>query len=150
MTWLMDMYWGKTSYWRKVKNIGTQQPDTAPLPYTSSKDGQDWSQDDTWTNFPVWDAPNSLAIDNKTRIDWNVNHNISSNGNKTVLGLLVNSNTLSAENDSKLKFHIIFKTGRKNRFSKITINTNRRKHIRCKQRRIDWKRPTRTIKQIQL
>jgi hypothetical protein len=47
-------------------------------------------QDETWTNFPVWDAPNSLAIDNKTRIDWNIKtaHNISSNGNKTVLGLL--------------------------------------------------------------
>jgi hypothetical protein len=54
----------------KLRNIGTQQPDTAPLPYTSSKDGQDWSQDETWTNFPVWDAPNSLAIDKQTRIDW--------------------------------------------------------------------------------
>jgi hypothetical protein len=53
---------------------------------------------------------NSLAIDNKTRIDWNIvktAHNISSNGNKTVLGLLVNSNTLSAATDSKLKFHYL-------------------------------------------
>jgi hypothetical protein len=35
----------------KLRNIYDQQPDTAPLPYTSSKDGQDWSQDDTWTNL---------------------------------------------------------------------------------------------------
>jgi hypothetical protein len=51
-------------------------------------------------------CPNSLAIDKTTRIDWNIvktAHNISSNGNKTVLGLLVNSNTLSAANDSKIE-----------------------------------------------
>jgi hypothetical protein len=43
-----------------------------PLPYTSRISGQDWSIDDTWTNYPVWDAPNSLAIDGSTRIDWNI------------------------------------------------------------------------------
>jgi hypothetical protein len=60
-------------------------------------------------HYPVWDAPNSLAIDGSTRIDWNIveTDHITSTGNKTVLGLLVNSDTLSAENDSKLKFHII-------------------------------------------
>jgi hypothetical protein len=53
----MDMYLSKaTSIGGKLRNIYDQQPDTAPLPYTSSKDGQDWSQDETWTNFPVWDA----------------------------------------------------------------------------------------------
>jgi hypothetical protein len=75
-----------------------------PLPYTSRISGQDWSIDDTWTNYPVWDAPNSLAIDGSTRIDWNIvktDHYIT--GNKTVLGLLVNSDTLSAENDSKIE-----------------------------------------------
>jgi hypothetical protein len=90
----------------KLRNIGTQQPDTAPLPYTSRVSEQDWSEDDTWTNYPVWDVPNSLAIDGVTRIDWNIvktNHKITSNGNKTVLGLLVNSNTLFAENDSKIE-----------------------------------------------
>jgi uncharacterized repeat protein (TIGR01451 family) len=90
----------------KLRNIGTQQPDSAPLPYTSRISNQDWSTDDTWTNYPVWDAPNSLAIDGTTRIDWNIvktSHNITSTGNKTVLGLLVNSNTLSAENDSKIE-----------------------------------------------
>jgi hypothetical protein len=28
-----------------------KQPDTAPLPYTSSKDGQDWSQDEPGPTF---------------------------------------------------------------------------------------------------
>jgi uncharacterized repeat protein (TIGR01451 family) len=90
----------------KLRNIATQQPDTAPLPYTSRISGQDWSIDDTWTNYPVWDAPNSLAIDGSTRIDWNIvktDHYITSTGNKTVLGLLVNTDTLSAENDSKIE-----------------------------------------------
>jgi len=90
----------------KLRNIGTQQPETAPLPYTSRISGQDWSQDDTWTNYPVWDVPNSLAIDGTTRIDWNIvktDHNISSIGNKTVLGLLVNSNMITAGNDSKIE-----------------------------------------------
>jgi hypothetical protein len=32
---------------------------TQPLPYTSRISGQDWSVDDTWTNYPVWDAPNN-------------------------------------------------------------------------------------------
>jgi hypothetical protein len=38
----------------KLRN-STQQPDTAPLPYTSSKMDKT-GQDETWTNFPVWDA----------------------------------------------------------------------------------------------
>ncbi|UQD56262.1 LamG-like jellyroll fold domain-containing protein [Flavobacterium sp. K5-23] len=90
----------------KLRNIGTQQPETAPLPYTTRISDQDWSTDDTWTNFPVWDAPNSVAIDGSTRIDWNIvrtTHNVNSVGNKTVLGLLVNSNTLTANNNSKIE-----------------------------------------------
>lgn len=90
----------------KLRNISTQQPDTAPLPYTSRISNQNWSTDDTWTNYPVWDAPNGLAIDGSTRIDWNIvktDHYITSTGNKTVLGLLVSSNILSAINDSKIQ-----------------------------------------------
>ena len=89
----------------KLKGIYIQEPDTAPIPYTSVADG-DWETDNTWTNYPVWDVPNSIGIDNTTRIDWNIvetSHNISSNGNKTVLGLLVDSNTLTAANDSKIE-----------------------------------------------
>jgi hypothetical protein len=90
----------------KLRNIGTQQPETAPLPYTTRVGGQDWSTDNTWTNFPVWDVPNSVAIDGTTRIDWNIvrtTHNVNSVGNKTVLGLLVNSNTITANNNSKIE-----------------------------------------------
>jgi hypothetical protein len=73
-------------------NMDTAQPNTAPLPYTSRVDGQLWSTDNTWTEFDVWDAPNSIGVDGVTPIDWNIvetSHNIDS-GNKdiTVLGLL--------------------------------------------------------------
>ena len=89
----------------KLKGIYIQEPDTAPLPYTSSTDGS-WETDATWTNYPVWDVPNSFGLDGETKIDWNIvktSHTITSNGNKTVLGLLVESNTLSAVNDSKME-----------------------------------------------
>jgi hypothetical protein len=51
-------------------------------------------------------VPNSVGIDGTTKIDWNIvktAHTITSNFNKTVFGLLVNSNTLSAINDSKIE-----------------------------------------------
>ena len=101
--YLMD----KTSNINNGRLIGivTTQPETAPLPYTSERN-QDWSQDDTWTNYPVWDVPNSIGIDGSTRIDWNIvetSNTIASNSNKTVLGLLVNANTLSAINDTKIE-----------------------------------------------
>ncbi|MFE3870906.1 LamG-like jellyroll fold domain-containing protein [Flavobacterium sp. ZS1P70] len=89
----------------KLKGIYVQEPDTAPIPYTSVTNGS-WETDATWTNYPVWDVPNSIAIDGTTKIDWNIvktTHNITSNGNKIVLGLLVNSNILSAANDSKIE-----------------------------------------------
>ncbi len=89
----------------KLNGIYVQEPDTAPIPYTSGANGS-WETDATWTNYPVWDVPNSIGVDGTTRIDWNIvktAHNITSNFNKTVLGLLVNSNTLSAVNDSKIE-----------------------------------------------
>jgi|GEM_PF-4903453 len=89
----------------KLKNIYTPQPETAPLPYTSGVNGA-WETDNTWTNYPVWDVPYSIGVDSSTKIDWNIvktSHNVVSNSNKIVLGLLVNSNTLSAANDSKIE-----------------------------------------------
>ncbi|TYA54308.1 LamG-like jellyroll fold domain-containing protein [Formosa maritima] len=75
----------------KLRNIFDLQEETAPIPYTSRVDGQNWSTDNTWTHFNVWDAPNSNGI-NGIPIDWNIvqiSHNIDS-GNKdiTVLGLI--------------------------------------------------------------
>jgi uncharacterized repeat protein (TIGR01451 family) len=89
----------------KLKNIYTPQPETAPLPYTSGDNGA-WETDATWTHHDVWDVPNCFAINGSTKIDWNIvetSHNISSNGNKIVLGLLVTNNTLSASGDSKIE-----------------------------------------------
>ena len=89
----------------KLKGIYVQEPDTAPLPYTSGANGS-WETDATWTNYPVWDVPNSVGIDGITKIDWNIvktAHTITSNFNKTVLGLVVNSNILSAVNNSKIE-----------------------------------------------
>lgn len=89
----------------KLRGIYVQEPDTAPLPYTSGANGS-WETDVTWLNYLVWDVPNSIGVDGTTRIDWNIvktTHDITSNGNKTVLGLFVSNNTLSAENDSKIE-----------------------------------------------
>ena len=89
----------------RLHNMTTNQQNTAPLPYTSRVNGA-WETDNTWTNYDVWDVPNSLGIDGTTKIDWGIvktSHNIISNGNKTVLGLLVANNTLSANNDSKIE-----------------------------------------------
>jgi len=89
----------------KLKGIYLPEPDTAPIPYTSRIDGN-WEADNSWTNYDVWDVPNSLGIDNTTYIDWNIvktTHNITSVSNKIVLGLLVNSNTLSATNNTKIE-----------------------------------------------
>ncbi|WP_188358253.1 LamG-like jellyroll fold domain-containing protein, partial [Mangrovimonas yunxiaonensis] len=75
----------------RLMNIFSNQNQTAPLPYTSRVDNQNWTDDDTWTHFSVWDTPNSNGIDD-TPIDWNIvrtNHDINSGDkNITVLGLL--------------------------------------------------------------
>jgi hypothetical protein len=79
---------------------------TAPMPYIS-KANTAWSLDTTWENGTNQDLPNSPSIVNSSIfIDWNIvrtTHNITSPGNKTVLGLFVNSNTLKATSDSKIE-----------------------------------------------
>ena len=83
----------------KLKYITTEEPQTAPLPYTSRAD-QTWTTDNTWTNFQVWDPPNSDGVDG-TPIDWNivqVDHNIRGNKDITVLGLFSNSGELTINN----------------------------------------------------
>jgi hypothetical protein len=64
----------------KLRNITTEQEQTAPLPYTSAQDDQFWDTDEAWTHYEVWDPPNSLGVDN-TPIDWNIaklSHNMNS------------------------------------------------------------------------
>ncbi|MFN3967857.1 LamG-like jellyroll fold domain-containing protein [Flavobacterium sp.] len=79
---------------------------TAPMPYESAANGL-WSNTATWSNGDSQDLPSSLSIvDNAKTIDWNIvrtSHNVSSTGNKTLLGLAVESNTISAENDTKIE-----------------------------------------------
>jgi len=79
---------------------------TAPLPYLSASAGN-WEDSTTWTNGTVMDVPHSLSvIDNATPIGWNIvqtAHDIDSNGDKTVLGMFVNSNLISALSDSKVE-----------------------------------------------
>ncbi len=89
----------------KLINIYTQQDETAPIPYTTRLDGS-WETDSNWSNFSVLDVPNSVGIDGVTKIDWNIaitSNFISSYGNKTLLGLIVDTRTLSIANDSKLE-----------------------------------------------
>lgn len=94
------------NYTAALKNLTTVDWQTAPLPYESELNGN-WETAAMWKNNTVQDLPYSLSIVNNTiLVDWNIvktSHNITSVGNKTVLGLFVNSNTLSANNDSKIE-----------------------------------------------
>jgi hypothetical protein len=86
------------------KNITTNQPNTAPLPYKSNAPGL-WATPATWGD--VQNIPNNIGIDiPPTPIDWNIvetSHNISSAGNKTLLGLIVNNSIITAGSDSKIE-----------------------------------------------
>ncbi|WP_333875880.1 LamG-like jellyroll fold domain-containing protein, partial [Flavobacterium sp.] len=79
---------------------------SAPLPYESTTAGS-WASAATWANGSIQQIPGSLSIvDNATSIDWNIvktNHDITSTGNRTLLGLFVTANTLSAANDTKIE-----------------------------------------------
>lgn len=89
----------------RLLNITTPQPETAPLPYTSKSDGA-WEATNTWTHGDVWNIPNTTGINNSTFIDWNIvktDNNITTAGNKTILGLLVTSNTLNANSNNKIE-----------------------------------------------
>jgi hypothetical protein len=82
----------------RIRNILTAQPQTAPLPYTTTRDGE-WTDNSVttpWTSGDsVWKHPNALGIDGTTPIDWNIvvtSHNITSGDkNITVLGLITDT-----------------------------------------------------------
>lgn len=86
-------------YTAALRNLTTVDLQTAPLPYVSATNGN-WETIGTWTNSSVQNLPYSTSIEDPSKtIDWNIvktSHNITSVGNKTVLGLFVNSNTLIA------------------------------------------------------
>lgn len=94
------------------RNTTTLMVQTAPLPYTTIRDG-DWV--DTTASTPwtygdsVWDAPNSVGIDGVTKIDWNIvstSHNVTADTDVKLHGLISNSTFTSTINenitDSKL------------------------------------------------
>ncbi|NDP26323.1 MAG: choice-of-anchor D domain-containing protein [Flavobacterium sp.] len=94
------------NYTAALKNLTTVDRQTAPLPYESQADGT-WQTASTWLSSSVQDLPNSLSIvDGITPVDWNIvktSHNVTSTTNKTVLGLMVMSNTLTASSDTKIE-----------------------------------------------
>jgi len=92
------------NYTAALRNLTTVDKQTAPLPYKTANDGP-WQTPATWLNNEVQDLPNSLSPIGGT-IDWNIvetSHNVSSTGNKTVLGLMVYSNKITASSDSKIE-----------------------------------------------
>ena len=78
---------------------------TAPMPYVSSSNGL-WSSTATWANGSTQDLPYSNSIVTPVvPIDWNIVrtlNDVDSGGNKTLLGLFVDANTLTASNDTSL------------------------------------------------
>lgn len=90
-----------------LKNLTTVDRQTAPLPYESGTNGN-WNTVGTWTNSTLNYIPNSNSvIDGTTPIDWNIvkiNNDVISTGNKTVLGLFVNTTrNLLVQNDTKMQ-----------------------------------------------
>ncbi|SHG36208.1 Por secretion system C-terminal sorting domain-containing protein [Flavobacterium granuli] len=85
----------------RLHNINSSEQQTAPIPYTTRVSNQNWDTDNTWTNFSVWNVPNSKGINNES-IDWNIvktNHKVISNAQDlTLLGLIVQSNSLIITN----------------------------------------------------
>ena len=92
-----------------LRNLDTVDFQTAPLPYESQANGT-WATDATWLNNTVQTLPNELSIvDGVTPIDWNIvetNHDITIDTNsglgreRSVLGLMVNSNELQVDGDT--------------------------------------------------
>ncbi len=57
----------------RIRNITTTESQTAPIPYTTIRDGN-WTDNTATTPWTygdsVWDIPNSLGIDGSTKVDW--------------------------------------------------------------------------------
>lgn len=102
----------RIQYLSKDKTVVDTQ--TAPLPYETVADGA-WSDSAIWKNGSVQRIPNDYSIVSGTpqlEVTGNIvklNHNVTSNGNKTLLGLYVDGvnstdyKTLSADNNSKVE-----------------------------------------------
>lgn len=89
-----------------AQNQVTVTTQSAPMPYETATDGL-WSSTSTWVNGSIQTIPCSTSlVNNAITIDWNIvktSHNINSSTNKTLLGLFVMNNKLSATNDTKVE-----------------------------------------------
>ncbi|WGD34158.1 LamG-like jellyroll fold domain-containing protein [Olleya sp. YS] len=90
----------------------TLEYQSSPLPYNSTNNGS-WDNNNSWENGSELYIPGSPSIvDSDTTIDWNIvktNHDITlensalpsvNNQNRTVLGLFVESNQITANGDT--------------------------------------------------
>ncbi|PWI31542.1 hypothetical protein DI383_02425 [Flavobacteriaceae bacterium LYZ1037] len=89
----------------KLNKMTAVQPETAPIPYISNGNGA-WNTQTTWLNGTVQQIPNTNGL-NGNPVTWNIvrtQHNISSTDkNITVLGLIVDENTLTIENSNPVE-----------------------------------------------
>jgi hypothetical protein len=102
----------RIKYLKKDKQIFNAQ--TAPLPYETAADGE-WNGTNSalWKNGSLQTIPNNTSIISSNKsVNGNIvdiKHNVTSVGNKTVLGLFVEGTnattykTLSANNDTKVQ-----------------------------------------------
>ncbi|TRX40768.1 LamG-like jellyroll fold domain-containing protein [Flavobacterium restrictum] len=92
-------------YTAALRNLTTVDRQTAPLPYESQASGL-WQTSGTWLNNTVQDLPNSMSIVTPSvPVNWNIvvaTHDITSEGDKTVLGLYVGVTPLGVTTASKL------------------------------------------------
>ena len=96
-----------------INNLRTVDYQTAPLPYTSTQNG-DWDTDSTWLNGSEQTIPGATSIvDSNSTVDWNIvetNHNLTmdntsslpagKNDNRLLLALIVGSNELTLDGDN--------------------------------------------------
>uniref|UniRef100_UPI003A92F63D HYR domain-containing protein n=1 Tax=Bizionia sp. TaxID=1954480 RepID=UPI003A92F63D len=90
----------------RLRNMTTLQEESAPLPYISTQNGN-WNSASTWLYGNVQMIPNTNAV------TWNIVrtvHNVDS-GNRatTVLGLLVDANTVTISNEQSLQVNSYLK-----------------------------------------
>ncbi|WP_367753907.1 LamG-like jellyroll fold domain-containing protein [Flavobacterium sp. WC2430] len=100
----------RIKYLNKNKIIAGVQ--TAPLPYETIADGA-WNDSSIWKNGAIQTIPNAVSIVNVgLTVNGNIvkiKHNVTSTGNKTVLGLFVEGTDattykkLSINNDTKIQ-----------------------------------------------
>ncbi len=83
-----------------LRNMTSLQAETAPLPYISNNNGS-WDTNNTWLNGSVQMIPNTNGVDwNIVRIQHNIN---SGNRATTLLGLLVDNNRYTIDNNQLLR-----------------------------------------------